>query len=165
MFPLDRAADDDVAEDLCLLRHPFDHDEYFALQPPDLDPEADEDAYDAAFMATALSREMAARDRQLGRPADRTLALFDSLVEQATSLLVRADAIFDAYTKIRLVPLNLTVRAKHLGAGGATIGVISNDYNAISAEIKASMDRFVASARQLSAIRSIRFRTMRSWAA
>jgi PAS domain S-box-containing protein len=103
----------------------------------------------AAFMATALSREMAARDRQLGRPADRTLALFDSLVEQATSLLVRADAIFDAYTKIRLVPLNLTVRAKHLGAGGATIGVISNDYNAISAEIKASMDRFVASARQL----------------
>jgi aerotaxis receptor len=102
-----------------------------------------------AFMSAALSKELAARDQQLGRAADRTLARFESLVTQATSLLIRADAIFVAYAKIRFVPLNLTVRAKHLGEGGATIGVISSNYNFISAEIKTSMDRFVASARQL----------------
>jgi hypothetical protein len=49
MFPLDRATDDDVAEDLSLLGQPFDHDEYFELQLPDIDPEEDEDAYDAAM--------------------------------------------------------------------------------------------------------------------
>lgn len=103
----------------------------------------------AAFMAAALSKELAARDRQIGRATDRSIARFDALVAQAKSLLDRADAIFAAYTRIRFVPLNLTVRAKHLGEGGATIGVISNNYNFISAEIKQSMDRFVASARQL----------------
>ena len=39
LVSLDRTDDDDVAENLALLGQPFDHEEYFGLQPPDQDPD------------------------------------------------------------------------------------------------------------------------------
>jgi hypothetical protein len=49
LFGLERADGDDVAEDLTLLAQPFDHDEFFHLEPPGIDPEEDADAYEAAM--------------------------------------------------------------------------------------------------------------------
>ena len=99
-----------------------------------------------AFMAAALSKELVARDRQLGRNPNAMIVYFDELAAQARSLLDRAQTIFNEYIKVRFVPLNLTVQAAQLGEGGATIGVISSNYNAISAEIKDNMNRFFTSA-------------------
>jgi aerotaxis receptor len=99
-----------------------------------------------AFMAAALSKELVARDRQLGRNPNAMIVYFEELAVQAKSLLDRAQTIFNEYLKVRFVPLNLTVQAAQLGEGGATIGVISSNYNAISAEIKDNMNRFFTSA-------------------
>jgi aerotaxis receptor len=111
-----------------------------------------------AFMAASLSAEMAARDRELGRMPDRMLACFDALVEAAKSLIDRAESIFHAYASVRYVPLNLNIQAAQLGGGGAAIGVISNNYNLISSEIKDNLSAFVDSARKvLSTINDGRF--------
>jgi aerotaxis receptor len=111
-----------------------------------------------AFMAAALSAEMAARDRELGRLPDRMLAFFDALVEAAKSLIERAQSIFNAYASVRYVPLNLAIQATQLGGDGAAIGVISNNYNLISGEIKNNLSAFVESARKvLSTINDGRF--------
>jgi aerotaxis receptor len=111
-----------------------------------------------AFMAAALSAEMATRDRQLGRQPDRMLAFFDALVEAAKSLIDRAQLIFNAYAGVRHVPLNLNIQAAQLGGDGAAIGVISNSYHLISNEIKDNLSVFVDSARKvLSTINDGRF--------
>jgi aerotaxis receptor len=108
-----------------------------------------------AFMAAALSKEMTERNRQLGRTPDRTIVWFDELVVAAKALLDQAKTIFATYAKTQYVPLNLNVRAAQLGGVGASIGVVSRDYNSLSGEIRDSMDRFMVSAQQvLQAIKS-----------
>ncbi len=102
-----------------------------------------------AFMATALAKEMAARNEQLRREPDQTIALFDELVASGKSLLEQADTIFAAYGTNKYVPLNLSVQAARLGQSGATIGVISENYNVISARIRNNMSQFIDSAKQV----------------
>lgn len=102
-----------------------------------------------ALMATALSHEVVARDAALGRAPDPAIAYFDELVKAAQSLLKQANVIFDAYAKNEYVPLNLRIQAAQLGEEGGTIGVISNNYNIISTEIKNSLDSFIASAQEV----------------
>ena len=103
----------------------------------------------AHFMATALSTEIDARNRALGRAPDRTIRIFRELVESAASLMQQAKLISVEYTKNQYVSRNLQILAAHLGQQGATIDVISNNYELISAEIKRSMTRFVSSAQQV----------------
>lgn len=102
-----------------------------------------------AFMATALAKELATRNEQLRRAPDRMIAGFDALTSAAKSLLNQAGEIFTAYAKNKYVSLNLSVQAARVGQGGATIGVISENYNVISAHIKNSMDQFIGSAKQV----------------
>ncbi len=101
-------------------------------------------------MSTALGQEIAARDNQLGKRPDITISYFEELAKAAQSLLKQAAAIFEAYAENAYVPLNLRVQAAQLGEEGATIGVISNNYNIISADIKLRMDEFIASADEVS---------------
>lgn len=100
-----------------------------------------------AFMATALAKEIAVRNEQLHRAPDPTIACFDDLVAAAKSLLDQADKIFAAYGINKYVPLNLSVQAARLGQSGATIGVISENYNVISARIRNNMSQFIDSAK------------------
>ncbi len=102
-----------------------------------------------AFMAAALSKELAARDQHLRREPDRMIACFDELVAAANSLLEQAEAIFAAYARNKYIPLNLRVQAAQLGDAGVTIGAISSNYNVISATIKNNMSQFIASAQQV----------------
>ncbi|MCF8475517.1 MAG: PAS domain-containing protein [Pseudolabrys sp.] len=102
-----------------------------------------------SFMAAALSQEMAARNQQLRREPDRMIACYDQLNVAAKALLNQAEAIFNAYASSKYVPLNLTIQAAQLGAGGATIGVISDNYSLISSEIKDNLTKFIASAQQV----------------
>jgi hypothetical protein len=103
----------------------------------------------AHFMATALSGEIDARNQQMGRPPDRIIRIFRDLVESAGSLMQQAGVISAEYEKNQYVSRNLQILAAHLGQQGATIDVISNNYELISAEIKSNMTRFVTSAQQV----------------
>ncbi|MCC6946468.1 MAG: PAS domain-containing protein [Bradyrhizobiaceae bacterium] len=102
-----------------------------------------------AFMSTALSKEMAARNERLGRAPDGMIACFDEIVTAADALLRQAGDIFAAYEKNEYVPLNLRVQVTRLGQSAATIGVISNNYDLIAGEIRSNMSRFMASAQQV----------------
>lgn len=102
-----------------------------------------------AFMSTALSREIAARNERLGRAPDAMIACFDQIVTSSDALLQQAGNIFAAYGKSEFVPLNLRVQVNRLGQSAATIGVISNNYDLIAGEIRSNMNRFMASAEQV----------------
>jgi hypothetical protein len=101
------------------------------------------------FMATALGKELAARDERLGRPRDRTIEQFDDLLTTAQSLLKQADIIAAAYACNENVPFNFRVLAAQLGQEGAAIGVISTNYTLLSTEMKAILTEFVASAQEV----------------
>jgi aerotaxis receptor len=102
-----------------------------------------------AFMADAIGRELAARSVALSRPPNATLTQFDALATAAASLRDHAAKIFAAYELNKYVPLNLTIQAAQLGDMGATIAVISKNYDIISAEIKDTLSRFAAAARDV----------------
>lgn len=102
-----------------------------------------------AFMAAALSKELAARARHLRRAPDRMIAGFDELVAAANSVLDQAAAIFAAYARNKYIPLNLRVQAAQLGDAGVAIGAISSNYDAVSATVKDNMSQFIASAQQV----------------
>lgn len=101
------------------------------------------------FMATTLSKEIAARNNSLHRLQDGAIARFDELVRAANVVLQNASTIFTEYEKNEYVPLNLRVQAAQLGEFGSTINVISYNYNIISTEIKESMSQFIDSSKQV----------------
>lgn len=98
------------------------------------------------FMSTALRHEMLARDKMTQRPPDRSLASYEELVRDAEGMIKQTELIYEAYGRNQYVPINLRVQAVQLGQSGATIGVISNNYNIISSEIKNCLDEFMVSA-------------------
>lgn len=102
-----------------------------------------------AFMATALSREIAARNAMLHRPADRIIGCFDELVTAAKSALDHAEQVFAAYELAKYAPLNLRIQAAQLGASAVTIDVISNNYGVISSAIQDKIQLFVTSAQRV----------------
>jgi len=102
-----------------------------------------------SFMAAALSAEMKERDKQIDSSEDNVIKCYDALLNGAKGLLKQADNIFSSYMQHQYVPLNLRVRAAQLGETGATIGVISSNYNVISYEIQAHLETFTESANQL----------------
>lgn len=102
-----------------------------------------------AFMAQALSQEIAHRDARLGRRRDETIGLFSDIVVSARQLLEQTDVIAEIYLENVHIPLNFQVQAALLGVEGAAIGAISSNYNTISAELNTAIERFTASARQV----------------
>ncbi len=102
-----------------------------------------------AFMAAALSEEMKARDEKLGRPPAAAAAHFEGLVKAARQLLDETDGLSAEYAAHRFVPYNLRVQAAHLGQAGATIAVISENYDELSGAINAMMADFTAAVRKL----------------
>ena len=103
------------------------------------------------FMAAALNAELSARDAQLGRPVDPTLAPFARLGETAKALIEKADHIADVYAANESVPFNFRVLAAQLGQDGAAIGIISSNYTMLSNEMKDILGRFIASAKRVTA--------------
>lgn len=87
------------------------------------------------FMAQAISREIAARDAQLGTWVDPVLKLFEQMLETSKALVARSQSMLDLYDTYRHVPLNLRVMATQLGGEGNAIGVIAADYGKVSSEI------------------------------
>ncbi|MEZ5997223.1 MAG: PAS domain-containing protein [Hyphomonas sp.] len=102
-----------------------------------------------AFMAAAFGKDLAARDAQLGRPADPTLEHFERLLDSARRLQRQAGRIIDAYKLNEIVPTNFRILASQLGQEGAAIGVISNNYAVLSEEMRSILDTFVSAAKDV----------------
>jgi len=102
-----------------------------------------------AFIAAAFSQEIKARNEKLGRTADRRMAIFQALAEEASALLKYADEVVSGYAEHRYVPLNLRVRAAQLGEEGATIGVIAMNYGTLAGALKTMTGDFTALAQKL----------------
>ncbi len=103
-----------------------------------------------SFMAAALGAELASRDAQLGRPADKAIAQFDRLTKAAQTIVAHADTIANSYEANESVPFNFRVLAAQLGQEGAAIGIISSNYSLLSNEMKAILSDFTVSARSVS---------------
>ena len=102
-----------------------------------------------AFMATALSQEMRARDEKLGRALDKATVHFERLAKEAAALLKYAQGAVADHTAHRYVPFNLRVHAAQLGEAGVTIGVIAMNYNVLATALETMTADFIASARKL----------------
>ena len=102
-----------------------------------------------AFMATALSQEVRARDEKLGRSPDKAIIHFEGLAKESAALLEYADGVVSDYTAHRYVPFNLRVLAAQLGEAGVTIGVIAMNYDTLAAALKNMMADFIASVQKL----------------
>jgi hypothetical protein len=103
----------------------------------------------SSFMATALSKEIAARNAQMGRSYDRVMGYFDDLTEAAQAVLKHSGIIFSSYEQNQYVPLNLQVQSAQMQDAGTAISVISSNYNIISTEIKNNMEQFLTSVQQV----------------
>lgn len=103
----------------------------------------------SAFMAAALGAELAARDAQLRKSADRCIQAFDGVLEASSGLLEHSSVIAEAYANSENVPFNFRVLAAQLGEDGAAIGIISGNYSQLSMEMKGVLDQFVMAAREL----------------
>ena len=102
-----------------------------------------------AFMATALSQEIKARDEKLSRILDKATVHFEGLAKEAAALLNYAEVAVAGHTAHRYVPFNLRVHAAQLGEAGAAIGVIAMNYDALATALETMMSDFIASARKL----------------
>lgn len=96
----------------------------------------------ASFMAHALSEEIKARDKELGRAENSSIARFDKLELSAKYLSDKTAEILKVYMQNEYVPLNLRVQATQLGNIGLPMCIVSNNYTAISEELKADMAAF-----------------------
>jgi PAS domain S-box-containing protein len=103
----------------------------------------------SAFMASALSQEAKARDEKLGRPQAAAAAHFEGLIKAARQLLGETDGLAAEYAAHRFVPYNLRVQAAHLGQAGASIAVISENYDELSGAINSMMADFNTAVRKL----------------
>lgn len=103
------------------------------------------DSY-AAFMADALSCEVAAREEKRGRPSDRRISIFKDVLGSSKGLLGHAATISASYAKNERVSLNFQVQAAKLGEAGVVTAQISKNYDLICTRINASLATFATAA-------------------
>ncbi|MFN3912194.1 PAS domain-containing protein [Hyphomonas sp.] len=101
------------------------------------------------FMATALGRELAARNTALARPADKALRHLEALRDLAKNLLQNADRMEEAYKQNEIVPTNFRILASQLGQDGDAIGVISNNYVLLSDDMRSVLDLLMRAAHDI----------------
>lgn len=110
------------------------------------------------FMSIAVRGECMSRDKHLERPADPLLARFERLSEMAETLRQETTKLCTSYEANRYVPLNLQIQSCQLGEDGKTIGVISNNYTHVSAEMRQEISSFaIASGSVFDAIFNAQF--------
>ncbi len=103
----------------------------------------------AAFMATALSREIVARDAQLERSSIASHFHSEELANAADALLTTTNAIFENYTIHKNIPSQLRNQAEPLGDRGAAISLVSENYNSLSPSMTANLRSFMPASRRL----------------
>lgn len=106
-------------------------------------------SYDT-FMGASLTTELASRAGHMQRQPHPAVALYGQLMSASKFLLEAASTIAEGYQRHRFVPLNLMVQASRLGDAGKAISTISNNYEALSGQIRLGLDRFIAATERVS---------------
>lgn len=88
-----------------------------------------------AFMAEALSREIAAHEAALGRAAQHWRESLDLLSSRIADLTRESAALTAQFESIRVVPTNLGIAAVSLGDAGRPIAVIAENYAMMCREV------------------------------
>ncbi len=106
------------------------------------------DSYEE-FMSVALTNEIVARDEKLANPKDKLIEYLGEMMVIAKSIMSETDKIQVSYQENKYVPINLQIQSFLLGSEGKAVGVISNDYNIVSIEIKDEIEQFSKTANEV----------------
>ena len=90
--------------------------------------------YDA-FMADAVSQELAARAAALGQPEDIRQKKLALLARDTADLAQESEGLTRAFEAIRAVPINLGITAAGLGDLGRPVAVIAENYGMMCREV------------------------------
>ncbi len=97
--------------------------------------------YDA-FLAHAISAEMAARDAALKRRADARFAAVVDIAERLDRMQGELSALFANFEAIRGIPSNMRIVASRLEPAGGPISAISENYRVMSHDITTHLSAF-----------------------
>ncbi|WP_102226298.1 PAS domain-containing protein [Acidimangrovimonas sediminis] len=105
-----------------------------------------------AFMARALSDEIASRDAALGRPRDEMLPSAWRIAEELSRIEAEIAALVDGFRTVRLMPTNMRIAASRLEPAGGPITAISENYRLMAAEVTDSLAGFTREGRPLAQV-------------
>ncbi|SFJ83799.1 PAS domain-containing protein [Celeribacter neptunius] len=88
-----------------------------------------------AFSSLAVTEEMQARDKALGRLADGRLQSLKDLLPTLEELNKQQNSLFESFAKIRSIPSNMRIVASRLEPAGGPISAISQNYRLMSDEV------------------------------
>jgi len=101
----------------------------------------------SAFSSQVLAQELESRDSLLNRHPNASKTRFQSMLDFASDLQKETAGLSQAFEAIGTIPTNLRVIATRLEAAGGAISVLSQNYWAMSQEISAWFNNFVADPR------------------
>lgn len=106
---------------------------------------AEADGYGSytAFMAHALSLELAERDRQLRRPDDARTRMLGEMNEAMAELTKEQMGLLRSFEALQSVPNNMRIVASRLEPSGGPVSAISENYKASSVVISERLRQFV----------------------
>ncbi|WP_051692502.1 PAS domain-containing protein [Thioclava pacifica] len=97
-----------------------------------------------AFMAYALSLELAERDRQLRRAVDARTSMLGEMNEAMAKLTKEQIGLLRSFEALQSVPNNMRIVASRLEPSGGPVSAISENYKASSVVISERLRQFVA---------------------
>ncbi|OCX61040.1 hypothetical protein BFP70_16425 [Thioclava sp. SK-1] len=96
-----------------------------------------------SFVAFALGQEMAARDKKLGRAADRRTKILTEMNDALEKSTGQQRALLRSFESLQSVPNNMRIVASRLEPSGGPVSAISENYKASSQLISARLQSFV----------------------
>ncbi|MCK4711289.1 MAG: PAS domain-containing protein [Marinosulfonomonas sp.] len=96
------------------------------------------------FESDALTRELAARDAQLGNVVDPSVAQFTDMIAAATKLQNETEALTQGFSAISTVPTNMRILAARLEPSGGAISSLSQNYWEMSEEMSRWFQSYVS---------------------
>lgn len=97
----------------------------------------------SSFMAHALASEVAARDRQGGRPENQVQRRFGEMFETVEKIGSETEELTGFIRAIRTVPMNMRILASRLENAGGPISAISVNYGSMLDEMSLWVQSFV----------------------
>ncbi len=93
------------------------------------------------FMIVALGDEIAQRAQQLNRKVPARIHVLTDLADRVRSMISTASNLGEGFRNIRNEPVNMRILSNRLESGGASISMISQNYDTMAQEMSQNFDR------------------------
>lgn len=103
----------------------------------------------ASFMTAAAAQEIKSRSEAIRRPERDIAPIFNTMLESVARVQDNGQRILSGFNSIRTTPMNMRIKAAHLGDCGAAIAVISMSYDTLFEEIRAGIAKFLDNANSM----------------